>query len=150
MKVELLFLIVTSYLNVTGSVTNAQTTLPEGNVQLVEFSNSTARFQVPEGKSWYIVNSFSVEGITPVYICLKSINGKDLKNKLNNYSLKLFDSEKQRSNMLPLVLPPNTEFELIILKDGFMSFDLANSTGYLNFIEVESSPHSHDKEPGNI
>jgi len=38
---------------------NAQTTIPKGKAKLIEFTNATAKFTVPEGKTWYIKNTFS-------------------------------------------------------------------------------------------
>ena len=64
MKSKLTFFFVAIVLSVLALSVNAQTTIPKGKSQLIEFTNSTAKFAVPEGKTWYIYNVFCEQSYT--------------------------------------------------------------------------------------
>jgi hypothetical protein len=90
----------------------AQTSAPKGKAQLTEFTNATAKFTVPEGKTWYIYNIFfdtkSDDGKAAL-ITLKSIN--DVNFEEGSY---LFSSNQMFVMRFPLVFPEKTTFELTI------------------------------------
>ena len=86
----------------------AQTAVPIGKAQLIEFTNATAKFTVPEGKTWIIYSIFSdyITGGTvdnrgylidteDVRIFIKKLNGVQKTNFVRNiygpqlYRLKL-------------------------------------------------------------
>jgi len=58
MKLKLKNFFVAIVLTVLALSVNAQSTIPKGKSHLIEFTNSTAKFAVPEGKTWYIYNVF--------------------------------------------------------------------------------------------
>ncbi|MCX7728634.1 MAG: hypothetical protein N2203_04100 [Bacteroidia bacterium] len=59
MKLKLTIFIVTLFLSVWILSGNAQTTISKGKAQSIEFTNASAKFTVPDGKSWVIINVFS-------------------------------------------------------------------------------------------
>ena len=59
MKSKMTIFVVTLLLSTWSLTGNAQTTIPKGKAQIIEFNNSTAKFTVPAGKTWYIINLFS-------------------------------------------------------------------------------------------
>lgn len=112
MKSKLTILIVALFLSFWSFSVNAQITIPKGKVQLIEFTNNTAKFIVPDGKTWYISNIFSSDvsvGENTNYIVLKKINnttyganGPLLSNTARNYF------------SYPIILPEKTTFEILI------------------------------------
>lgn len=112
----------------------AQITIPKGKALLMEFTNDSARFTVPQGKVWYVVNVFTAPGKVGSYIYLKSINDKNLSSsKFIETNLLLFGKSEQPPVNYPIVFPSETTFELILM-DGF--YNKSEKTAYLNVIEV--------------
>lgn len=94
------------------STSFAQTAIPNGENRLVEFTNASSKFTVPEGKTWYISNIFSsYENANQEtnYIVLKKINNTSFGNNgpiLSNTARAFFS--------YPLILPQKTYFEIQI------------------------------------
>jgi len=78
MKSKMTIFIVTLFLSVCSLSVNAQTTLPTGKAQLIEFTNATAKFIVPDGKTWVIYNVFS-DYITNVTLSNERYEGEDIR-----------------------------------------------------------------------
>ena len=47
------------FLSILSLNSYSQTAIPKGKTQLIEFANATAKFTVPEGKTWIIYSIFS-------------------------------------------------------------------------------------------
>jgi hypothetical protein len=80
MKSKLTYLLATLFLCLWAVCANAQTTTPNGKAQLIEFTNATAKFTVPAGKTWVVNNVFSsseIEKDVTNQIILKKINNTD-------------------------------------------------------------------------
>jgi hypothetical protein len=147
-----LFLMATMLL--TFEALNAQNTIAKGDAKLLEFKNATAKFIVPEGKTWVIYSAFS-DYFTDlrfdefggniqesIHIFIKSMNETiktDLSKKL--FGPSLFTSMENVSTHMgfPIILPEKTSFELILVK-GFYFKDLKPylGTGYLSIVEMSN------------
>jgi hypothetical protein len=139
MKSKMTIFIVTLFLSVCYLSGNAQTSMPKGKAQLIEFTNATAKFTVTAGKTWHINNAFSFFGRNPIYwIFIKSING----TILTDYSKKVYGPILYHSDVLypntSLVFPENTTFELIILVGERNEQVLCEKKAYINFIETDN------------
>ena len=78
MKSKFLYLSIIFFSIVSNS--NAQTAIPNGKVKLIEFTNDSANFNIPEGKAWIIYSVFSdyiVDGVI-------KFNDYEKKNLLDN------------------------------------------------------------------
>lgn len=146
MKSKLIVILFTIILSVWTNIGIAQTTMPKGKAQLIEFTNETAKFTVPAGKTWYIINAFfdykvdlkyntsgekiSKDEDTQVFI--KSINGKILTDLSINKLGPMFSGS--------LVLPENTIIEFIITSGSWIWGPIKqyNLNAYLNLIEVDN------------
>jgi len=121
MKLKLTFFIVAIVSTVLALSVNAQTTIPKGKSQLIEFTNSTAKFAVPEGKTWYIYNVFCEPSFTKgteetdAYIILKSINNIVF-NKGKGPLVYYYNTALVVN--FPLVFTEKTQFELEIFNSG--------------------------------
>ena len=76
MKLTLTIFFAAFFLGVCNLSSNAQTTTPKSKAQLIEFTNATAKFTVPLGKTWTVhsvFTSFPVDDNT-YSITFKSIN----------------------------------------------------------------------------
>ena len=151
MKMKKLFLMATMLL--TFEALNAQNTIAKGDAKLLEFKNATAKFIVPEGKTWVIYSAFSdyftdfrLEEYNniqeSIHIFIKSMNETiktDLSKKL--FGPSLFTSMENISTHMgfPIILPEKTSFELILVK-GFYFKDLKPylGTGYLSIVEMSN------------
>jgi hypothetical protein len=148
MKSKLTILLFILFLTTWNLTINAQTSIPKGKAQLIEFTNATAKFTVPEGKTWYIQNTFSdwrIECTQPdgttgrtIRVFLKSLNGllkTDLsKNKFG--PLLYFSSE---TNSMSLIFPEKTTFELLLVSSEInQDIKLFNGLGYINIIETDN------------
>jgi hypothetical protein len=126
----------------------------KGKSLLIEFSNTSEKFKVPEGKSWVIYNVFSDNGANPkinkftqkiandpIYIFLKSINGTTKTNLAsNNFGTMLYYSDDNSKPIkMPVVFPENTIFELLIVHFDYNDeiFKLFDGVGYLSVIETD-------------
>jgi len=128
---------------------NAQTTIPKGKAQLIEFTNANAKFTVPPGKAWYInqVFSYSVikdEGAREYFsIYIKSINGKELTNFAVGKFGPIVDGGQFFGIQFPIIFPEKTTFELLVAKYVNVSqtrknFSLSNQIAYINYVEVDN------------
>jgi hypothetical protein len=155
MKMKKLFLMATMLL--TFEALNAQNTIAKGDAKLLEFKNATAKFIVPEGKTWVIYSAFSdyltdfkstENGISvePIHIFIKSMNETvktDLSKKL--FGPSLFTSMELNNTpklmAFPIILPEKTSFELILVK-GFYEQEVGPKpylgTGYLSIVEMSN------------
>jgi hypothetical protein len=155
MKSKLLFLLLT-FLFIFNL--NAQTSIPNGKTKLIEFTNETASFIIPEGKSWIIYNIFSdyladgevkyndyqkknlLENSLDVRVFIKELNGIEK----TNYSKNIYGTQLYRSTNAstvipyPIVFPEKTLFSLVILKGDLGSLQLHNGKGYISLIEVDN------------
>lgn len=132
MKKLAVFLVMFFFFVISKNV-NAQSDLPKGKVHLVEFTNETGKFFVPQGKSWYIYNIFSDRkyyasvggGESFVAIALKSINKVVFQNGpyvYQQYLGTIFN--------FPLIFPEKTTFEFEIKNSGVKAI--------MSYIEVEN------------
>ena len=134
---------------------NSQTFIPKGKTQLIEFSNTSTKFIVPEGKSWIIYNVFSDYGADPktskylpviatdnIYIFLKNINGIEKNDLSKNQFGTLFFSSKNNNEAIrmPLVLPEKTSFELSLIRLDINDekYKLFDGVGYVSLIEIDN------------
>jgi hypothetical protein len=152
MRFKKFFLIVALFSISVSTNLKAQTAEPKGKTQLIEFSNSSAKFTVPEGKTWYISNVFSIYKISKenlsFVIYMKSINGTELTNVSEaQLGPKLFDSRDGESGYtlpptikFPLILPQNTVFELVICQSKNLVFKavLSDRKAYLIYTEIDN------------
>ena len=138
----------------TFEALNAQNTIAKGDAKLLEFKNATAKFIVPEGKTWVIYSAFS-DYFTDlrfdeygnniqesIHIFIKSMN-ETIKTDLSKglFGPSLFTSMENVSTHMgfPIILPEKTSFELILVK-GFYFKDLKPylGTGYLSIVEMSN------------
>ena len=160
MKSKLTIFITTLLLSVCSLSVNAQTTVPKGKAQLIEFSNATAKFTVPAGKTWYIMNIFSsvATNIKPdtkfpgfnesedVRVFIKNIDNYLLTDLSKNKFGPVVYRGPSHDNMqpMPIVLPENSKIEFIITSGewdtngtgGIKKNDILNA--FLNYIEADN------------
>ncbi|MFK7031906.1 hypothetical protein [Flavobacterium oreochromis] len=156
MKTKHLYLLLIFFSIVSNA--NAQTAIPNGKVKLIEFTNDSANFNIPEGKAWVIYSVFSdyiVDGVLKfnnyekknfldnsldVRIFIKDWNGLEKTNFLNNiYGTQLYRSTNASTVIpFPIVFPEKTTFSLIILKGDIGSLELHNGKAYISFIEIDN------------
>ena len=156
MKSKFLYLSIIFFSIVSNS--NAQTAIPNGKVKLIEFTNDSANFNIPEGKAWIIYSVFSdyiVDGVIKfndyekknlldnsldVRIFVKDLNGLEKTNYLNNtYGTQLYRSTNASTVIpYPIVFPEKTKFSLVILKGDIGSLQLHNGKAYISFIEIDN------------
>ncbi len=141
MKSKLTVFIVTLFLCVGYLSGNAQTTTPKGKAHLIEFTNATAKFTVPAGKTWTVhgvIVSFPTDDNT-YFIKVKSLNGVILTDYSKNMSgTTLYHSNALINLNLPLVLPENTSVELIIIKKVGEIRSLYDKSAFLNYTETDN------------
>ena len=158
MKSKLTIFVVTLFLSVCSLSGNAQATIPKGKAQLIEFTNETAKFTVPEGKTWHVFSIFSdyvvggkfnyyelvnetetrFEESECVRIFLKDLNGIEKTNYIKNiYATQLFHCEGA-GIPYPIVFPEKTTFNLIILKGNLGFLQLYGGAAYISLIEVDN------------
>ncbi len=121
-----------------------------GKANIIEFTNTTAKFTVPSGKTWIIQNIFSdIEtkfkvkdnwnngelNHCSIYVFIKSINGiikTDLISK--QYSKRINNT----SDFHPIYLPENTIIEFLIVYSDSSTKTIKNFDGSatLNYIEI--------------
>ncbi len=158
MKLKLKLIIVTLFASVWTSSVNAQTTIPKGKAQLIEFTNTTANFTVPDGKTWIIYSIFSeyvVDGVVKfdeyskmniydksldIRIFLKDLNGIEKTNYIKNiYGTQLYRSTNASTVIpYPIIFPEKTIFSLSILKGDLGSLQLYGGAAYISLIEVDN------------
>jgi|TARA_R110000737_G_scaffold50895_2_gene71959 hypothetical protein len=120
---------------------NAQTTIPKGKAQLIEFSNANAQFTVPAGKTWVVNNVFSnYDRNNDIKVYIKSINGAimtDLNKK--EYGTLLYHSRDMGFVIqYPIILPENTRFELIVISGGWDAQTISGNKAFFNYTEVDN------------
>ncbi|MFZ9587854.1 MAG: hypothetical protein ACO29U_09650 [Crocinitomicaceae bacterium] len=120
----------------------AQTANSNGTTHLVEFSNANATFKVPLGKKWVIENAFTSYPMgtqDDYFIFLKSINGNTITDiSKNTIGGRLFYNHYLSQDILPLSIPENTEFELIILKREKGIYSLYDNKSFFIYTESEN------------
>ena len=134
-----------SELNNLVKHSSEKTNLIADKAKLIEFSNASAKFVVPEGKTWIIhsvicdkfTNLRIREGkkysdVNVVRIFFKSLNGVQKTNITRNIYGPSFTNTK-----LPLVLPEKTTFELISVEYSNIGIDTKkyNGKSYLSLVE---------------
>jgi hypothetical protein len=142
MKSKLTIFIITLLLSVWSLSVNAQTTVPNGKAQLIEFTNATAKFTVPAGKTWTVIGAFTSYNSSDGYtysIRVKSINGTVLTDLSKNLvGLLVYSSNGLVNINLPLCLPENTSFEIIVVKTINETRTPYDNKAYLNYIEIDN------------
>ena len=141
MKKIMIIFFVTLVLSVCSLSGNAQTTTPKGKAQLIEFTNATAKFTVPVGKTWVVNNVFSYyDRNIDLKVYIKSINGTiltDLTKK--EYGTLLYHSRDMGFVIkFPIIFPENTSFELVIISGGWDTQTISDKKAFLNFTETEN------------
>ena len=141
MKSKMTIFIVTLFLSFCSLSVIAQSTIPKGKAQLIEFTNVTSNFTVPPGKTWYINNVFSnYNRELDIKLYIKSLNGTiltDLSKK--EYGTLLYHSRDMGFVIqYPIIFPENSTFELIIVSGDWELQSLCDKKAYLNFIETEN------------
>lgn len=119
-----------------------------GKANIVEFTNATAKFTVPSGKTWIIQNIFSDEytnfkiknnnnGLEHcrVLVYIKTINGIIKTDFITEKNSKRLNNN---SDFHPIYLPENTSIEFIIAYDDFIAdkIKIYDSNATLNYIET--------------
>ena len=148
MKSKFTLFIVTLFISVSSLSLNAQLAAPKGKAQLIEFTNATAKFTVPDGKTWYIHNTFSdwridctlPDGTTGrvTRVFLKSLNGV-VKTDItkNQFGPQLYCSPE--INSMSLIFSEKTTFELLLLSSNMnQDIKLFSGKGYINIIETDN------------
>jgi hypothetical protein len=158
MKSKISFFIAVLFLSAITTISSAQTTIPKGKAQLIEFKNSTANFTVPEGKTWVIYNLFSdyvIDGTvkynerskkneytnsSAIRIFIKDLNGVEKTNYQKNiYGTQLYRSTDASMTIpFPIIFPEKTTFSLVIVKGDLGNLQLHNNSSYISFIEVDN------------
>jgi hypothetical protein len=153
MKSSMTILMASLFVSVCSLAAHSQGSLPSGKVKLLEFSNSTASFSVPAGKTWLIYNVFSDyctkievkkngdQDASCIRIFIKSLNDvqkTDLVTK--KYGTQLYMSgDTEKAIALPLLFPEKTKFELLLIAgDTFKDFKLFDGNGYITVIENDA------------
>lgn len=129
---------------------HGQTIPTNGVAKIIEFTNESAKFIVPPGKTWHVINIFCdfITNYVPdpnggegehsdVNIFLKSINGTVITDfSINKIGTRLYGTNRNWIHPLPLVLPENTIFDLVIISGTFDKPVLDHGLiGFINFIE---------------
>jgi hypothetical protein len=137
-----------SELNNLVKQNSEKTNLIADKAKLIEFSNASAKFVVPDGKTWiihsvlytYSTNIRKREGkdyyiSSGVRIFFKSLNGVQKTNITRNIYGPRLDHD-----CLPLVLPEKTTFELISLEGDDLGKDIKkfNGKAYLSLTEASN------------
>jgi hypothetical protein len=123
---------ITLLLSVISLTSAAQTAIPKGKATLIEFTNSNAKFKVPEGKTWYIYNVFGERRFSQGVeekdsrIFLKSINNINFK-----FGPLLYYYNTGLTISYPLVFPEKTTFELEMI-------DLSGNKAVMSYVEVDN------------
>ena len=158
MNLKMTVFIVTLFLSVCSLSGNAQTTIPKGKAQLIEFTNETAKFTVPEGKTWIIYSIFSEYGVDGVVkidehsknntyytgldirIFLKDLNGIEKTNYVKNiYGTQLYHSRNASTVIpYPIIFPEKTSFNLMILKGDLGNIQLYGGKAYISLVETDN------------
>ena len=134
MKSKTPLFIIALFLTLTLSISKgfAQAGIPKGKAHLVEFTNETAKFKVPEGKTWYIYNVFGERRF------LQGVEEKDLRiilKSINNINFKsgpvLYYYNTGLTINYPLIFPEKKSFELEI-------YAPAGSKTVMTYIEVDN------------
>ena len=130
MKSKMTIFIAALFISTWSLSGNAQTTVPKGKVQLIEFTNTTAKLKVPEGKTWYIYGVFG----SGLDIYMKSLNGTELTD---------LPTQKLGSHLgtnILKIFPQNTNFELIILtlNEDTNKYILSENKAWINYVEVDN------------
>lgn len=120
-----------------------------GKANIVEFTNATAKFIVPNGKTWIIQNIFSdIEtkfkvkdswnngelNHCSVSVYIKSINGS-IKTDLTSEQ---YSRRMNNNDFRPIYLPENTTIEFLIVYHDSSTKTIKNLDGSatLNYIEI--------------
>jgi len=133
MKLKLKIFFVAIVSTVLALSVKSQTAISKGKSQLIEFTNSTAKFAVPEGKTWYIYNVFcehtygqSTEE-KDAYIILKSINNIVF-NKGKGPLVYYYNTALVVN--FPIVFTEKTQFELEIFN--------SEKKAIMTYVEVDN------------
>lgn len=137
--------------SLTFQLLNAKSTpVAEGKAYLKTFTNATASFTVPAGKTWYVYNvcpTLSTYNGNNVALHLKSLNGITTgKSSLEQIGLIIQRNGMGNKPSFPLILPESTtiEFEVYTYeynsssnKDEYIRLDIP---AFINYIEYDNLP----------
>jgi hypothetical protein len=150
--------IVALFLSLCSLSVTAQTAVPKGKAQLIEFTNATAKFTVPEGKTWMIYSIFS-DYVTggqvklndytkknelveedDIRIFIKDLNGVQKTDYLKNiYGTQLYRSSNASTVIpYPIIFPEKTTMTLIVLKGDLGSLKEYDGKAYISLIEIDN------------
>jgi hypothetical protein len=156
MKTNMSLYIFTFLLSISTLSVNAQSSILQGKAQLLEFTNTSASFTVPEGKTWVIYSIFSdyvTGGIVKyneyrkvnefaneedIRIFLKDLNGVQKTDYLKNkYGTQLYRSSNASTVIpYPIIFPEKTRFNLIVLSGDLGSLKEYNGKAYISLMEI--------------
>jgi hypothetical protein len=153
MKSKLTIFLSTLILSVCTLSGNAQTSLPKGKAQLIEFTNATAQFTVPAGKTWYIysiLTDWSANTMKDdrgdyysddIRVFIKSLNGKvktDYKTNKMGPQLGSRSTSPSPGTGYPIILPENTSIQLIQLCGDEGKWKEYSGIALISVIEVDN------------
>lgn len=141
MKSKLTIFLATLFLSVCTLFGNAQTSMPKGKAQLIEFTNATAKFTVPAGKTWVVNNVFSnYDRNNDIKVFVKSLNGAIMTDLYKQEFGTLLYHSRDPGYVIqyPILLPENTGFELIILSGDWDAQTICGKKAFLNYTEVDN------------
>tara|TARA_B110000003_G_scaffold274723_1_gene315393 strand:+ start:1000 stop:1731 length:732 start_codon:yes stop_codon:yes gene_type:complete len=137
-----------SELNNLVKQNSEKTNLIADKAKLIEFSNASAKFVVPDGKTWIIHNvisdyvtnlrkdSYGTFFTDEIRIFIKSLNGVSK----TNITRRIFGPLLHRTtgffgHRFPVVFPEKTTFELITFQGDLESLKKYNGKSYLSLVE---------------
>jgi hypothetical protein len=142
----------------SNQVINAQQSVPLGTAKLIDFTNTTASFSVPEGKTWVVYSIFSdlmtggvlkyddynkknyIENSDDIRILIKSLNGIEKTNIAKNiFGTQLYRStDDSRVIPFPIILPEKTTLSLVIFQGDPGNLKEFNGTAYISLMEIDN------------
>ena len=138
-----------SELNNLVKQNSEKTNLIADKAKLIEFSNVSAKFVVPDGKTWiihsvisdYITNLRKIDSegyfdSEDIRIFIKSLNGVPKTNITRLiFGPLLYGSDGRFGLRFPIVFPEKTTFELITVQGKLSSKKKYNGKSYLSLVE---------------
>jgi hypothetical protein len=153
MKSKLTTFIAMLFFSVCSLSVKAQTTIPNGKAQLIEFTNATAQFTVPAGKTWYvysILTDWSTNTVKDeagyyssddIRVFIQSLNGQvktDYKTNKMGPQLGSRSTSPSPGTGYPIIFPENTSLKLIQLFGVEGKWKEYNGSAFISLIEVDN------------
>ncbi len=150
-KSNVSFFIATLFLCVWTVSVKGQTSIQKGKAQLIEFTNATPNFIVPEGKTWvvysifsdyasFITNATDGNNYNEIKIFIKNINGVEKTNSVKNlYGTQVYRSSNTSTAFpYPIIFPEKTSLSFIIMQGELEKIKEYSGKAYISFVEVEN------------